>query len=116
MANCRASIEDRSFDPAHSPIPHNPWEISLTSKPVRPSLRYFIGPSRLDGKRPCYWKPAPPRRCCLLPANSTSCPATVNEDGLTGDQRGSGRGQEHHCASYIHGLADAVQRGDALDH
>src|ERR1700674_2664374 len=25
-------------------MPHNPWAISLTSKPVRPSFRYFMIP------------------------------------------------------------------------
>src|SRR5580704_8093811 len=31
-----------SSEPLQPLIPHNPWAMSLTSKPVRPSLRYFM--------------------------------------------------------------------------
>ena len=43
-------------------------------------------------------------------------PAAVDQDGVAGDEGGGGRGQENDCAGNFHGLADAVQGGDAFDH
>src|SRR4029077_16890003 len=47
-ANCRASKDSRSSEPLHPLMPQRPWAISLTSNPVRPSLRYFIDSPRLS--------------------------------------------------------------------
>ena len=42
-------------------------------------------------------------------------PASVDREGLAGDQRGGVGGQEHDGAGDLARHADAVQRGDALD-
>src|ERR1017187_5600925 len=40
--SCIAAKDSLSSEPLHPLIPHNPWAMSLTSKPVRPRLRYFM--------------------------------------------------------------------------
>ncbi len=44
-----------------------------------------------------------------------SSPTSVDHDGVTGNQRGSGGSQKDDGARYIHWLADAVQGGNAFD-
>src|SRR5437763_525614 len=45
----------------------------------------------------------------------TGGPAAVDEKRFAGDQRGCGRGEKDHGASHFHGLADAVEGGDAVN-
>ena len=42
-------------------------------------------------------------------------PAAVDQDGVAGDEGGGRRGQENDGAGDVHGFADAVEGGDALD-
>src|SRR2546427_6559889 len=42
------SSDSRSSEPLHIPMPQSPCPTSLTSKPVRPSLRYFIRIPRMQ--------------------------------------------------------------------
>src|SRR3981081_646522 len=44
-----------------------------------------------------------------------SCPATIDEDGITGDQRGRWGGEKDDGSGCVHGLANSVKGGDALD-
>jgi hypothetical protein len=41
-------------------------------------------------------------------------PATVNKDGVSGDEPSSGRGQKYRCPGYVHRLADTMQSSDAF--
>ncbi len=44
-----------------------------------------------------------------------SCPATVDENGITGDQARRVGGEKDDGSGYVHGLANSVKGGDALD-
>jgi hypothetical protein len=44
-----------------------------------------------------------------------SRPATIDEDGITGDQGRRVRGEKDDGSGYVHGLANSVQGGDTLD-
>jgi len=48
-------------------------------------------------------------------SESSRCPSSVDQNGVTRDERRGGGRKEHDGASDIHGFADAMQAGNALD-
>src|SRR5688572_24784574 len=52
-----------------------------------------------------------PRSSILSPERSGDRPAAVDDQRMTGDERGCVRGQEQQCACELVGAADAVEAG-----
>src|SRR5579864_295820 len=74
-AICIDERDSPSSDPVHPLIPQSPSPISLTSKFVRPSLRYFIIASSKKcsaGVPPAVWWASRPPERAFVPASSAS--------------------------------------------
>src|ERR1700730_10426154 len=54
-------------------------------------------------------------RTIFLVNGLPSCPATIDEDGIAGDKGRRVRGEKDDGSGYVHGLANSVKGGDALE-